>query len=154
MALARRAISAAAAALLAVIVVLLRRAADGPRFVDAPGDWALLTAGAALAGGLLLPRYLAPRARNWLWPIVGGVMLAALTMLLILAPDAIWRVATGRASAAGTALALAAAGLYAALTAGPVCVAGALLLHAGFRARFRGGGARGGSAQRGLRGRR
>lgn len=151
--MARRAIPAAAAVLFAVIVVLMRRAADGPRFVDSVGDWALLAAGSALAGGALLPRYIAPRARNWLWPVLGGALLAAFTMILILAPDALSRVASGRASATGTALALVAAGAYAALTAGPVCIAGALVLHAGFRAAS-GGGAQGETAQRRRRGQR
>ena len=29
-----------------------------------------------------------PRARNWLWPVLGGALLAASTMILIRAPDA------------------------------------------------------------------
>lgn len=130
----RTAACAAATMALAAAGVLLNRSADAPsRLVDDAGDWLLLLACSALAGAVILRRFVAPRRRNWLWPPLGGLLTGGAVMVLALLPDALSRIARGQAGVADTLLALLVGALYAMALAGPLFALGALLLHGLFR---------------------
>jgi hypothetical protein len=119
-----------AAIALGIAAVLANRAAEGARLVAGPGDWLILIVASALVGALLLSRFVAPRRRNWLWPLIGGLLSAAAVVTLALLPDALLRFAAGRSSLSDALFALLLGALYAIVVAGPVFSLGALLLHA------------------------
>lgn len=133
MAIGQRLICAAAAAGLAVGFVALRRGVSETPMLHNIADVAILAAAAGVAGYWLFPRFVYPRARNWLWPVLGGLLVAALTMVLGLMPDAVREIAEGRVSLFGATLTTLIGALYAMILAGPFFVAGGLVLNAGFR---------------------
>ncbi len=113
------------------------RVLQGDGMARTLADLAVMSAACAAAGALILPEFVAPRAKGWLRPIAGGLLLAPAAMLAALSVDALRQTAGPQFGLDEIVFWLILAATYAAVVGAPLFVAGALAVHFALRRRFR-----------------
>lgn len=118
-------------------VVILRSGQSDAGMAQNPTDLVLVALGSAIAGAILLPFFVAPRAKGRLRPLVGGIVMAPMAMLTILLPDIVKRSMAPNAVIGDTILWAVLGLIFALVIAAPVFMVGATVVNEILRRRYR-----------------
>ena len=132
-----RTFCAAIAACCGAVVVMLRSGQGSTGMAQDTTDLGLVALGSAIAGAIVLPFFVAPRAKGRLKPLVGGIVVAPMAMLMILLPDIIQRSMEPNAVIGDTILWALLGLIYAVVIAAPVFMIGATVVNEILRRRYR-----------------
>lgn len=128
---------AAISACCGAAVVMMRGGQSDAGMAQNPTDLAMVALGSAIAGAIILPYFVAPRAKGRLRALVGGIVLAPMAMLTILLPDIVKRSMAPEAVVEDTILWAILGIIYALVIAGPIFIVGALVVNEILRRRYR-----------------